>query len=245
MTDMEKKIVVLNGSPRKEKSVTLVATRAFVKGIENASGGSAEYINISDLNIKPCLGCLSCWGRTEGRCVIEGDDIERVKNSIMQADYVVESFPLYFFGMPGIMKLFTDRMLCMMNTYTGQNSMENGKSVHGLRFPKEGRKFVIVSSCAYTETENVYKPLLSQFDYICGEGNYTAVTVPQLKNLVDAATEERMNKYLKNFVDAGEMLVNCGKVDDETLKKLSRPPFSNAVYRTLLNNFWEKERSGK
>ena len=242
---MEKKIIVLNGSPRKDASVTMVATRAFVKGIENASGCETEYINIADLHIKPCIGCLSCWGRTEGRCVIEGDDIERVKKAILSSEYVIESFPLYFFGMPGIMKLFTDRMLCMMNTYTGQNSQEKGKSVHGLRFPDPKRRFVVISSCAYTETENVYKPLLSQFDYICGAGNYTAVTVPQLKNLVDAATEERMNKYLKNFTDAGEMLATKGCVDEETLKKLSRPPFSNAVYRTLLNNFWEKERSGQ
>ncbi|MCH5160898.1 MAG: flavodoxin family protein [Clostridiales bacterium] len=245
MKDTEKKIIVLNGSPRKDNSVTMVATRAFVKGIENASGFGTEYINISELYIKPCLGCLSCWGRTEGRCVIEGDDIERVKRMILNAHYVVESFPLYFFGMPGIMKVFTDRMLCMMNTYTGQNSHEEGKSVHGIRYENHDRKFVIISSCAYTETENVYKPLLSQFDYICGNGNYTAVTVPQLKNLVDAATEERMNKYLKNFVDAGEMLVKSGRVDDETLKVLSRPPFSNAVYTKLLNNFWEKERRGQ
>ena len=61
-----KKILILNGSPKKEHSATINVTRSFVDGIVEETGASVEYINLADLNIKPCTGCLSCWGRTEG-----------------------------------------------------------------------------------------------------------------------------------------------------------------------------------
>ena len=47
------KILVINGSPRGEKSVTLKITRAFLEGM----GESAEIIDTMRVNVKPCLGC--------------------------------------------------------------------------------------------------------------------------------------------------------------------------------------------
>ena len=73
-----KKILVLNGSPKKEKSATLNVTKAFVDGMLSTNNYEIEYVNLSDLNIKPCTGCLSCWGTTEGECVIKNDDIKEI-----------------------------------------------------------------------------------------------------------------------------------------------------------------------
>ena len=106
-----KKILVLNGSPKKEHSATLNVTKAFADGMLSTGNYEIEYINLSDLNIKPCTGCLSCWGRTEGECIIKNDDISKIKEKILNADVFIESYPLFFFGMPGTMKVFTDRML--------------------------------------------------------------------------------------------------------------------------------------
>ncbi|MEN6340292.1 MAG: hypothetical protein ABFD03_09225 [Clostridiaceae bacterium] len=49
-------ILVINGSPRGERSVTLKITRAFLEGM----GETAEIIDTMQVNVKPCLGCLSC-----------------------------------------------------------------------------------------------------------------------------------------------------------------------------------------
>ena len=89
-----KKAIILNGSPRRGNSVTMNVTRAFVNGIAAHAPLEAEYIDVVDLKITPCRGCLSCWSRTEGKCVIQNDDMEEVKRKIEQADYVIESFPL-------------------------------------------------------------------------------------------------------------------------------------------------------
>ncbi len=240
--EKSKKIIVLNGSPQKEKSVTLVIAREFVNGIIAATGATAEYINISDLNITPCLGCLSCWGRTEGTCVIKNDDIPAVKQKVIDADFVVESFPLYFFGMPGSVKVFTDRMLSMMKTYEGQIARADGEGLHGVRYPAS-RKFAVISSCAYSEAQGAYASLLTQFDCICGKNNYTPVTVPQLKTTLDSFKGERLEKYLKKFFDAGKEFGENGRLSDERIKELAKGPFTNPTYKLLLGKYWESERA--
>lgn len=238
----KKKIVVLNGSPKKDNSTTMVVTRAFVKGIENSIQAETEYIHLSDLTIKPCMGCLSCWGRTAGECVIKNDDIAAIKKKIEEADIFIESYPLYFFGMPGTMKVFTDRMLSMMNTYKGQRTPENGESFHGLRGGKTGKKFVVISACAYSEAGAVYDALLKQYDCICGKENYTAICCPQLKTLVDLGASPRMDRYLRKFENAGGRYALNGVLDEETLKDLSKPPFSEDTYKILLDKFWEGQK---
>ncbi len=236
-----KKILVLNGSPKKEGSATLNVTKAFANGMLSTGNYEIEYINLSDLNIKPCLGCLSCWGRTEGECIIKNDDIEMIKQKILNADIFIESYPLFFFGMPGTMKVFTDRMLSMMKTYRGQKSPENGESFHGIRYEKNP-KFIVITSCAYTEFGPVYEPLISQYDCICGKGNYTMLFSPQLKTLIDLKNESKINKYLDKFYKAGVEYATNGNLSPETYELLKKPPFSEGAYKIFLDNFWREEK---
>lgn len=239
-----KKILILNGSPKKEHSATINVTKAFVEGLKEATNAEVEYINLADLNIKPCTGCLSCWGRTEGECVIKNDDIQMIKKKIEECDIFIESYPLFFFGMPGMMKVFTDRMLSMMNTYMGQKSPENGESFHGIRNPKD-QKFIIITSCAYTEFGPVYEPLIKQYDCICGKGNYTMLFSPQLKTLIDLNNQNKIDKYLSKFKNAGIEFGNNLCLSDETYELLKKPPFTEGAYKVFLNNFWTNEREGR
>ncbi len=236
-----KKILILNGSPKREHSATINVTKAFVDGLKEATGAEVKYINLADLNIKPCTGCLSCWGRTEGECVIKNDDIPAIKKEIEECDIFIESYPLFFFGMPGTMKVFTDRMLSMMNTYMGQKSPENGESFHGIRNPID-QKFIVITSCAYTEFGPVYEPLIKQYDCICGKGNYTMLFAPQLKTLMDLNNTSKIDKYLSKFRNAGVEFGKNLSLCDETYELLKKPPFTEGAYKIFLNNFWTSER---
>lgn len=103
------KILAINGSPKGNRSNTWRLTSAFLEGItakEESSGSRTpeiETLNIGSLNLKPCLGCFSCWSKTPGECCIH-DDMQGVINKILWADVVVWSFPLYYFGLPGQLK---------------------------------------------------------------------------------------------------------------------------------------------
>lgn len=239
-----KKILILNGSPKNNNSSTLNATKAFVDGIIASTGATAEYVNLSSLKITPCTGCLSCWGRTEGECVIKNDDAISFKYKIKDADIFIESYPLQFFGMPGPMKTFTDRMLSFMNTYRGHKIENNGESIHGIRDGKNP-KFIVITSCAYTEFGPVYEPLIKQYDCICGKDNYLMLFSPQLKTLIDLQNEAKIKKYLQKFYDAGMEYGKNGFLSLETQELLKKPPFSEAAYRIFLDNFWKGEKEGK
>lgn len=239
--DKKCKVLVLNGSPRKEKSCTIRVARKFVDGIAAVRDCEVEEINISDCKITPCLGCLSCWGRTEGECVIKNDDIPMLKEKVMQADVIIESFPLYFFGMPGEMKVFTDRMLSMMCTYKGQ-APEPGKSFHGIRYDMTGKSFFLVSTCGYAQTDMIYDALLKEYDCICGPDSYYALLCPQGKTMSIPELHERMEGFLEKYVDAGKEFGQTGALTPETIQKLREAPFNERRFKLLLNKFWDDEK---
>ncbi len=236
-----KKILVLDASPSGHDGCTMLLTENFLKGFSEVCDIETETVKLDELDIKPCRGCLSCWGATGGECVLRGDDIAEVKRKIECSDVFIESFPLYFFGMPGTLKVFTDRMLGMMSPYRGQVPPTDGSSFHGVFKPQEDRRFVIVSSCAYTDADKVYAPLIAQFDCICGRNNYTPIFCPQLQTLSKldyAGAERRLSKHMEKYIAAGREFAINGALSQETVENLKRPPFGNETYKVLIDAFW-------
>ncbi len=235
-----KKILVINGSPKKEQSTTMAVTNAFVKGLLSSGKYESETLTVSSMNIKPCLGCLGCWGISEGECIIKDDDIPMLKSKILAADIIVLSFPLFYFGMPGSMKCAVDRLLSILNTYEGQDVPEN-KSFHGFRYDMTGKKLVLISGCAWNDFR-VFSPLLQQFDCIVGPGKYTALFCPQIKAIVDQGMRPRLIRYLKSYEDAGLEFAENLALSPETSEKLKKTPFSKDVYTQILKMNWQQER---
>jgi len=236
-----RKILILNGSPHKEKSTTMVATNAFVRGMLSSGNYEAETVHVAALNIRPCLGCLSCWGRTEGECVIKNDDIPALKKKILASDILIASFPLYYFGIPGQFKVMMDRLLSMVMAYHGQNTPQDGEPAHTFRYPKADRRFILISGCAYNETNEVYDPILREFDLILGKGNFLPILCPQYKTMIDNGGA-RVDRSVAKFTAAGAEYAVGETLSPETIRDITRPPFSSAVYRTILENVWRRER---
>lgn len=237
-----RRVLVLNGSPHRARSTTLQATNAFLSGLTEGGDYAAETVHLSSLHVTPCTGCLSCWGRTPGECVIRNDDIAPLKAKILAADTLIISFPLYFFGMPGEMKVVLDRLLSLVGTYRGQDAPRDGAAAHTFRTPLGDRRILLFCGCAFTEAEAVCAPLLAQADLILGHDSYTAVLCPQLKTEVDYGGG-RMERTRQRFIAAGREMAQTGRLSAETVQQLSRPPFSPAVYRTVLGDVWAAEEA--
>ena len=220
---MKRRVLVLNGSPRRDASSTMVVTRAFCEGLSEGGDTETETVHVRDLEITPCLGCLSCWGRTPGECVIRGDDVRPLIEKIRAADVLIASFPLYFFGMPGEMKRLVDRLLPLMSTYRG---------------------LVLISSCAYSDAVGVYDPLLSELDCILGRERYTPILCPELKTLVDMGDTAPYRRAVKKYRDAGRVFAARDLTKDE-IAALCRPPFREEIYRSFLDAFWAREAGAK
>ena len=78
-------VLVLNGSPRGEKSNTMRLTNAFLNGMAEAITITKEILPVYKMNIKPCTGCFGCWNKTPGKCCIS-DDMTSVIDKILAAD---------------------------------------------------------------------------------------------------------------------------------------------------------------
>lgn len=100
------KIVILNGGPRKEGS-TAMLLNDLKKGVEE--GSSVEWIDVYDLNVTPCRGCLGC--RPDKECALKEDDAHRVGRKIKEADALVIGCPTYTGNITGPLKTLFDRVL--------------------------------------------------------------------------------------------------------------------------------------
>lgn len=235
-----RRVLVLNGSPHRTRSTTMEVTNAFLSGLTAGGGYTVETVHLSSLHVIPCTGCLSCWGRTPGECVIRGDDIAPLKQKILAADVLIVSFPLYFFGMPGEMKVVLDRLLSLVGTYRGQDAPRDGSAAHTFRTPLGDRRILLFCGCAFTEAEAVCAPFLAQADLILGHDSYTALLCPQLRTEVEYGGG-RMERTRQRFVAAGREMAETGCLSADTVQQLSRPPFSPQVYRTVLGSVWAAE----
>ncbi len=95
------KILAIFGSARKN-GITMAMLNMLLDNLV----GEKEIINCYDLKIKPCNDCRYCYTHTE--CPIK-DDMVDVYRKVDEADIIIFASPIYFFGVPGPMKVFMDR----------------------------------------------------------------------------------------------------------------------------------------
>ena len=97
-------ILVIESSPHKNGSSNLLAD-SFARGAKEA-GHAVTVFDAGKAKISPCLACEACG--MSGPCV-QKDDMEKIKQLILQSDTVVFVTPLYYFGMSAQLKILIDR----------------------------------------------------------------------------------------------------------------------------------------
>lgn len=239
-----KKILLLNGSMRGEASSSLKVAKTFIAGIQDCLDIQVTQINLREKKINPCMGCFYCWKKGKGNCILQ-DDMQQLRELVMENDIIIESFPLYFFGMPSQMKAFTDRMISYISEYRASNGdQESGRFLHEVRYPElMQKKFVMVSTCGYEKTEDCYDAIRVQFDRICGS-KYTLITAPQGGMLAEKTFEAKTARYLTKFREAGKEYALQGQLSPETLCKLEIPMLGHNVFSMAINKNWDDEEVG-
>lgn len=107
---MDKKIIVLNGSPRTNGN-TSVLIDSFVSGAEE-SENTVKSFNLQQMNIHPCMGCFGGGKDTESPCV-QKDDMDKIYPYYKEADIVVLASPLYYWSISGQLKCAFDRLFAV------------------------------------------------------------------------------------------------------------------------------------
>ncbi len=135
------KVVVLNGSPRKDGNTAALLKKAT----EDHAGVDLEYFNLVDMTIKPCISCMYC--KTHPLCSIK-DDMGKIYKAVQDADVVVLGSPLYMGAETAWLKGAIDRMYAFM-----------AKNPNGPGYQSklaEGKKAVTIFTCGNPQGDKVY-----------------------------------------------------------------------------------------
>ncbi len=215
-------ILVLNGSPKRDKSDCMRVTRAFLEGMNE----SARVLNTIDLNVRPCLGCFSCWNKTPGKCV-HNDDMAMVFDAIREADLVIYSMPLYYYGMPSTIKAVTDRLLpfCMPDLV----ETENGATAHPLREEIKS-KFMLITGCGFPNANHNFEALFLQFGFAFGM-NFTRIACLESPLMNIPGAQPIVSRYLATVRKAGAEYASSKHISPETQALLDKPMMDPAEYR--------------
>ncbi len=98
------KIIGIVGSGRKNSNSRKLLENAL--GTLKQNGFETELIDVLDLNFSGCIECNEC--RKSGECALD-DDLTPIYEKIAQADGIIISTPVYFYSLPGQIKLLIDR----------------------------------------------------------------------------------------------------------------------------------------
>lgn len=101
---MNKKVLILSGSPRKNGNSDILCDE-FMKGALN-SGNKVEKIRVAEKNVSYCHACYAC--RNNGTCVIK-DDMADILQKMIDADVIVLASPVYFYSIDAQLKAVIDR----------------------------------------------------------------------------------------------------------------------------------------
>lgn len=230
------RVLVLNGSPKGDKSNTYRLTSAFLDGLRQTQPVEAETIEVGKLHLLPCRGCFACWSKTPGKCVLQ-DDMAGVIEKILAADVLIWSFPLYYFSIPGQLKLLIDRQLPMSLPF--MTDTESGG--HPSRYDRSGQRQVVISTCGFYTAEGNYDAVDAQFSRLCSAGGYTSVYCGQGELFRVPALRQRTDAYLELVKQAGAEFVR-GAISAETACALRQPLFPRAVFEQMADASWGVSR---
>ena len=104
---MSKKIVVLNGSPRKNGN-TSALVREFTRGAREAGHTVTEFF-LDKMDIHGCKGCFGGHSSQECPCV-QKDDMRKIYPAVRECDVIVLATPLYYWNMSGQIRTAIDRL---------------------------------------------------------------------------------------------------------------------------------------
>lgn len=103
---MNKKIVVITGSPRKNGN-SFAMTESFIKAAEE-KGHTVTRFDAAMKKVGGCHACETCF-KTGKACSFD-DDFNTIAPAILEADAVVFTMPVYWYSIPAQIKSVIDKL---------------------------------------------------------------------------------------------------------------------------------------
>lgn len=224
------KILILNGSPKRDASDTMHLTRAFVAGMNDISENQIHIIHVIDRNIEYCTGCFACM-HNGGQC-IHDDDMSDILEEILDSDLLIFSFPLYCYGMPAPLKALLDRTL-PLSSMAMQRVGDHYEHIAQRDFSR--LRYLMICGCGFPGSQNNFEAMVLQFQMMFRD-NSTILTIPEspMFNAPEAVSVTR--PFLETVRQAGREYAERGEISAATMEKLDTPMIPPEVYTQIVNS---------
>lgn len=215
------KTVAINGSPRTENGNTALVLSSFIQGIMD-SGSEVELFYASRLMIKPCAcGKFYCWYESPGECCIH-DNMQLLYPKLKAANILILATPVYI-PLPGELQNVLNRLCALLEPAL---EMRQGRTRARFRNDVNIQKIVLVATCGWWEIEN-FDTIVRIVKEIAEDASVEfsgSVLRPHSSKM---KTGGKINPDGEVVLDAvrraGNELATEGKMNQETLKMISRP----------------------
>ena len=223
------KILVLNGSPKREQSDTMRITRAFLEGMQAAEAQEIQIIHVIEKHIEPCTGCFACM-RNGGTC-IHDDDMRAILEDILASDLLIWSFPLYCYGMPAPLKALLDRTLPLSSMAMRK---VGDRYEHAEQADFSHLRYLMICGCGFPNSRQNFEPAVAQFR-LCFPDRHSILTVPEspMFSAPEAAvvTEPRLALVRR----AGEQFARRREIAPELIAEIGSPMIPEEQYAAIVS----------
>lgn len=222
------KAVAINGSPRMEKGSTALILNPFIQGMQYG-GCSVELFFASKLKVLPCeCGTFRCWRATPGECIYR-DNMSLLIPELKISEILVIATPVYS-PLPGDMQNILNRMVPLL---VPELVWRDGRTRARFRDGIAIRKIVLLAVGGWWETENMDRlvNIIREFAETASVEYAGAVLRPHAGYMKKEGVLTGVGKSVVQSVkQAGFELVHNGKMEEETLMKISRPLMNKPRY---------------
>lgn len=202
------KVLAFNASPRKQNGTTDIIINYFLEGAKQA-GASIKKYYVTDLDIKGCIGCFTCWTKTPGKC-IHRDDMDWLIPESEDADVIVFGTPIYNGNIIHYLQRMTERFLPTLLPWME----DRGETTrHPSRYEKKVQKIVLVAVAGFPDHQafNIVKSMSPDSLHIL---------LPSSQILLDPEGSKLMKDFTDAVTESAKQLILDGVVDQEVKDKL-------------------------
>ncbi len=112
---MDAQVLGISGSPVKNSN-----TDRLIQAVLESSGLETEFVKLSTINVRPCIGCLGC--AHDNICKVK-DDFPPLAEKVRRAGALVVGGHVTYGSMDGFTKAFLERLFSLRH----RNGLNRGK----------------------------------------------------------------------------------------------------------------------
>lgn len=223
------KIILFNGSPKKNHSDTIKITNAFLEGLKSNTQCEVKTINVNEKNINFCQGCFTCK-RNGGTCIFN-DDMRDILEEILKSDVLIFSFGLYSYGMPAALKNLIDRTM-PLSSMAMRKVDDRYEHVAQADFSK--LHYVMMCECGFPNSKNNFEAMITQFKLLF-PNNHTIITIPESPMFSAPEAEVVTKPRIELVKEAGKQYAKDFSIDSSLLEEIGSPMIPDEVYAKICN----------